>query len=423
MKIIYAALLTLSLAACSTTPDKNPIPTGTADGSSEGSGSEVVIYQPDVPDIIAAPNPAPPRIEAELPPPPPPVVEPPIVEIYETVSLYDSLAFWQSGDHRPALAAFKQTCESYEKADAALPLSPNLPEYGLYADWLPACFASQYVASTQYNARQFFEQEFLPVNLSLQNETEGLLTGYYEPEVQVRKIATSMYSEPILARPTNEATMKLPRSKLNAGSSRVIAYGRPIEVFFLQIQGSGRLQFADGTSFRAAYGGNNGYKYTSIGRVLIDRGKLTKDRASKRDIEAWMEKSGPKKTRELLNKNKRYIFFTEQAITPGEGPQGGMRVPLTPMGSIAIDRRYHPYGTLAWLETKIPSYSGDYRGIETGLLVSAQDTGSAIKGPLRGDLFFGPGDQAGALAGVMKHPVAWTILLPVALAMRQGPVS
>lgn len=411
MKILYSALVVLSLAACKTT--QAPVPVN----------DDVIIYQPEIPVIVAEPDPAPPPIATEPYAPPPPVVEPPIVEIYEEVSLFDALPGWYSADHRPALSAFKRTCKSYEKADVAQPLSPNLPEYGLYGDWIPACTAVQYIASTPSSARQFFEQEFLPVNLRLQNETEGLLTGYYEPEVQVRKIATATHSEPILAKPTDPEVMKLPRSKISAASSRVIAYGTPIEVFFLQIQGSGRLRFPDGTSFRAAYAGNNGYKYSSIGRILIERGEIPKNQASKADIEIWMQNAGPKKTRDLLNENKRYIFFAEQTITEGEGPQGGMRVPLTEMGSIAIDRRYHPYGTLAWLETKIPSAPGDYRGVNTGLLVSAQDTGSAIKGPLRGDLFFGAGDRAGMLAGVMKHPVTWTLLLPAALAMRQVPVS
>jgi len=117
-----------------------------------------------------------------------------------------------------------------------------------------------------------------------------------------------------------------------------------------------------------------------------------------------------------MNENPRYIYFTEQSIRPGEGPQGAMRVPLTAMGAIAVDPRYHPYGSLAWLETILPTQAGDYRGQATGILVAAQDTGSAIKGPLRADLFFGSGDDAGDRAGVQKHPVRWTILLPKHMA-------
>ena len=117
-----------------------------------------------------------------------------------------------------------------------------------------------------------------------------------------------------------------------------------------------------------------------------------------------------------MNENPRYIFFTEQKIGEGEGPRGAMRVPLTAMGSMAVDPRYHPYGTLAWLETIIPQTPGDYKGKASGVLVSVQDTGNAIRGPLRGDLFFGAGDVAGDRAGVMKHPVRWTILVPKSIA-------
>ena len=150
---------------------------------------------------------------------------------------------------------------------------------------------------------------------------------------------------------------------------------------------------------------------------------MTLEQASKQSISDWMERAGPDKTRALMNENPRYIFFAEQAIAEGEGPRGGMRVPLTDFGSIAVDQRYHPYGSLVWLETTIPQYGGDYRGLETGLLVSVQDTGNAIRGPLRGDLFFGSGDEAGNKAGVMKHPVKWTILVPKALAAKLRTAS
>jgi len=164
--------------------------------------------------------------------------------------------------------------------------------------------------------------------------------------------------------------------------------------------------------FRAAYAANNGQPYRSIGGVLIQRGELTREQASKQSIADWMARKGSKATRDLMNENPRYIYFAEQSIRSGEGPQGAMRVPLTAMGAIAVDPRYHPYGSLYWLETTLPTRPGDYRGKATGLLVAAQDTGSAIKGPLRADLFFGSGDAAGEFAGVQKHPVRWTLLLP-----------
>jgi len=232
----------------------------------------------------------------------------------------------------------------------------------------------------------------------------------------VRKTPDAKYSEAILAKPKTEAVQNLERSQLGPHWSRVIAYGTPIDVFFMQVQGSGRIKFQDGTTLRAAYAGNNGKKYKSIGKVLVERGEMTLEEASKQAISDWMERAGPEKARELMNENPRYIFFTEQKIGEGEGPRGGMRVPLTAMGSMAVDRRYHPYGTLAWLETTLPQYGGDFRGQPGGVLVSVQDTGNAIRGPLRGDLFFGAGDEAGDRAGVMKHPVRWTILVPKAIA-------
>ena len=365
--------------------------------------------------VIADPIPEPDPIP-EVAAPPPPIAQPPEVEIFETPKWYAQLRYWQSADHRPALESFKRSCASFAKADLAAQLNPQQPEYGRYNDWIPACDEALFVGSRKKDARRFFEDQFAPIVLATREGNEGLLTGYYEPEIDVRKTPDAKYSEPILAKPKTEAVQNLERSQLGPNWSRVIAYGTPIEVFFMQVQGSGRIKFKDGTTLRAAYAANNGKPYKSIGKVLVERGEMTVEQASKQAISDWMERAGPEKTRQLMNENPRYIFFVEQKIGLGEGPRGGMRVPLTAMGSMAVDRRYHPYGTLAWLETTIPQYPGDYKGQAGGVLVSVQDTGNAIRGPLRGDLFFGAGDVAGDKAGVMKHPVRWTILVPKAIA-------
>ena len=372
--------------------------------------------------IVAAPLPEPPVIVA-ISAPPAPAAEPPIIEIFEQPKWYDKITHWQGADVRPALTSFKRSCQSFAKADLFSELNANLPEYGRYDDWQPACDESRFIPDDANSARLFFETHFEPTLISTEETESGLLTGYYEPEISVRRVPDAVYYEPILAKPTDETTLKLPRQNITASSSRVIAYGKPIDVFFMQVQGSGRIQFDDGVALRAAYAGNNGHKYASIGKVLVERGEMSLEQASKQAISDWMDRSGADATRDLMNENPRYIFFTEQAITFGEGPRGAMRVPLTDMGSIAVDNRYHPYGSLIWLETTLPQFGGDFRGLETGLLVSAQDTGSAIKGPLRGDLFFGSGDEPGDRAGVMKHPVKWTILVPKALAARLRTTS
>lgn len=369
---------------------------------------------------LPTPPPAP-RVQTPPPapaePPPEPVIEAPAPSGFAT------LPYWAGHDPSPALEAFVRGCETWAGAEDDAFLNPNLPQYGTFGDWRLTCQSAAVLMSAEPAAadvRQFFESWFAPVSLTTPTGTDGLLTGYYEPEVDVRLKADSEFSEPILAKPKSEAHLLLPRAQVDANTSRVIAYGRPIDVFFLQIQGSGRLKYADGRILRAAYAANNGKAYRSIGGVLIRRGELTREEASKQSIADWMERNGRQAARDLMNENPRYIYFTEQSIRPGEGPQGAMRVPLTAMGAIAVDPRYHPYGSLVWLETTLPMQPGDYRGQSTGVLVAAQDTGSAIKGPLRADLFFGSGKNAGERAGVQKHPVRWTILLPRNIA---GPLS
>jgi len=403
-RVLCIALFAAALfaAGCTTVPEGPSYP----DPDVENPGL-IIIAQP-LPEPPPAPRvQTPPQAPTE--PPPEPVIEAP------TPSGFAALPHWSRHDPRPALTAFVRGCETWTQVNPEDLLNPNLPQYGRYKDWTSTCQSAAVIQSvnpSQIDARNFFENWFTPVNLSTPNAPDGLLTGYYEPEVEVRLKPDAAFSEPILAKPATEAALKLPRANVTPNTSRVIAYGRPIDVFFLQIQGSGRLKYADGRLLRAAYAGNNGQTYRSIGGVLIQRGELTRENASKQAIADWMMREGREAARNLMNENPRYIYFTEQAIQPGEGPQGAMRVPLTGMGAIAVDPRYHPYGSLIWLNTTLPTKPGDFRGQPTGILVTAQDTGGAIKGPLRADLFFGSGQDAGDRAGVQKHRARWTILLP-----------
>jgi membrane-bound lytic murein transglycosylase A len=418
LRWIFTAGLITALSACTTVPKppqtEQPIATAPSFPNPDVENPGVI--------IIAEPRPEP-KPAPEVTAPPPPTTQPPEVEIFETPKWYAQLNYWESADHRPALASFKRSCASFLKADLTAQLNPLQPEYGRYNDWIPACDEALFTGGSKKDARRFFEKQFAPIVLATREGDEGLLTGYYEPIVNVRKMPDAVYSEPVLAKPKTEAVQMLAREQLGPRWSRVIAYGKPIDVFFMQIQGSGRIRFKDGTTVRAAYAANNGKPYKSIGKVLVERGELTLEKASKQAISDWMTRNGPQKTRELMNENPRYIFFTEQKIAKGEGPRGAMRVPLTGMGSMAVDPRYHPYGTLAWLETTLPQKPGDFRGKSSGVLVSVQDTGKAIRGPLRGDLFFGSGDKAGSKAGVMKHSVRWTVLVPKAIAPQPSGIG
>lgn len=419
----------VGLSACATTqtsPTSDPVlpdiqASETPPDDAASTDVALPTLEPDVTPSLPVPT-APPTTPPTAPLPPEVVdvpdvglgaaVEPVTPEpVLEQPNPFMSLSGWTDGDHAPALAAFKQSCKTLLKRARTRPLHSQRPALGNHGDWTSVCRA----ADLATDASLFFESLFVPLTVSAK---AGLLTGYYEPEVDVRAAPDAIYSEPILAVPTSDAVRKLPRAELSADSAEVIAYGRPIDVFFLHVQGSGRLHFDDGRTLRAGYAANNGKSYRSIGRVLIDRGELTREQSSKRNIEEWMAAAGLEKSRELMNENPRYIFFAKQDIPDGQGPKGAMQVPLTAMGSVAIDPSYNPYGIPIWLETRLPEQARDYRGTKTGLLVITQDTGSAIKGPQRGDLFFGAGRAAGARAGVMKHEARWTLLIPRKLAER-----
>ncbi|MEL7232228.1 MAG: MltA domain-containing protein, partial [Pseudomonadota bacterium] len=271
MKLCLALLAALSLSACATIP---------SDQSGDDPG-HVHFPDPDVENpgvvILAEPAPAPDPIPEITTPPPPAPIEPPPEPIVEEPDQYASLSGWAAADHAPALDAFAKGCAAFLVADPEEALNPNLPQYGRYADWQPACAAAQMAAqeAEKEEARNFFETHFAPVTLTAATGEAGLLTGYYEPELDVRLVPTKTYSEPILALPIDKSVQNLPRAELSARSARVIAYGKPIDVFFLQIQGSGRIRYEDGRVLRAAYAGHNSHRYRSIGQVLIERGELT----------------------------------------------------------------------------------------------------------------------------------------------------
>jgi membrane-bound lytic murein transglycosylase A len=262
---------------------------------------------------------------------------------------------------------------------------------------------------------------------------EGLATGYYEPLLRGSRVQTPRYRYPIYGLPDDLLILDLPafgaeprQARARLDGRRVVPYferaqiesvtaplrGReiawvddPVELFFLQIQGSGRLDLEDGSVMRVGYADHNGHPYRSIGRLLIDRGELTPDRASMQGIKAWARQN-PDKLRAVLDHNPRYIFFRE--LPPGlSGPLGAQGVPLTARRSIAADPRYVPLGAPVFLATTWPLSTRPLNQ-----LMLAQDTGSAIRGAVRADFFWGYGDAAGREAGRMKQALRMWLLLP-----------
>ncbi len=285
-------------------------------------------------------------------------------------------------------------------------------------------------------AKAFFETTFVPHRVV--HSGEGLLTGYFEPLLQASRVPTPVFKTPIYRRPSDlinlvdeaqrgavgsqfthmrkTATGTEPfatRADIDKGALKgqgleLLYLADPVDVFFLQVQGSGRMQLPDGTTIRITYDGKNGHPYSSIGRYLIDKGIIDAARMSLDALAGWL-KADPARAQPILWHNKSYVFFRELAGEEAKAPHGVHNIPLTPGRSLAIDPGHHDLGVPIYVSADLPHVS------KTGAfnrLMIAQDVGSAIKGPERGDIFFGSGPDAAKLAGVTKHPGKFYVLLP-----------
>ena len=316
---------------------------------------------------------------------------------------------------------------------------------GSAAEWDRICAAANRLAiGDDARARAFFERHFKPYRASNGGDTEGLFTGYYEAELKGALRPSARYNVPIYAQPDDLIAADLgefrddlkgrriagrvvagrlrpyeDRAAIEAGAlkgrGRVIVWvDDAVDAFFLHVQGSGRVVLDDGRILRIGYAGQNGHAYFAIGRDLIRRGEITRENISMQAIRAWLQ-AHPGETRALLAKNRSFIFFRE---LEGPGPIGAEGVPLTPGRSLAVDRAFVPFGVPVWLDAADPARPNRDR---VRRLLITQDTGGAIKGPVRGDVFWGFGPKAAARAGRMKHIGAYYLLLPRAKAA--GPVA
>jgi membrane-bound lytic murein transglycosylase A len=269
---------------------------------------------------------------------------------------------------------------------------------------------------------------FTPVEIAAP-DGQSRFTGYFEPTYQARLVPEAPYTEPVPGRPADLVTsagnvyQMLPdgtrraypsRAEITRAGVRPLAYAHPGDVFFLQIQGSGRLILPDGRTLRAVYAANNGQPFRSTANWLMERGWISRGEASMRGIRAWMDRTTPQRAREAMNANPRFVFFDiEPEGDPRLGPKGSFGVPLTPLGSMAVDLDFHAGGVPMFVQTTAPALGGIWSG-----LVVSQDTGGAIKGAVRGDLYFGTGDAAGARADTVNAPGRMWVLLPRAVAER-----
>ncbi len=351
---------------------------------------------------------------------------------------FDALRGWEKDDPGPALAAFIRSCDRLD--GLASGSSAGAGAAGIAAsDWRSVCRRARRVDRGDPAAvRRYFETGFEPVAVTGAGGAEGLFTGYYEPLFEGSRERTDGFDVPVYGRPEDLVTANLgdfrpewrgiqlvgrlvdgklgpfetraaiERGGLEGRAEPILWLRDEIDAFFLHIQGSGRISLDDGARIRVGYTASNGRPYTAIGRVLAERGALSADGVSMRSIRWWLE-TNPRMARDVMSTNARYVFFREIA---GDGPVGAGRVVLTPGRSLAVDVALLPLHTPVWLETSMPSTTGDPDGAPLRRLLVAQDTGAAIRGAVRGDVFWGSGPAAGRVAGNMSETGRYYLLLP-----------
>lgn len=311
---------------------------------------------------------------------------------------FADLEGWAEDDHRAALASFRETCDLLTDDD-----------------WVPLCRLAADAGDTPEGARQFFELFFRPVVIG---SPPALFTGYFEPELDGSPVRTPRFAWPIYRRPPElqDGQVYLSRGEIERGALRgrgleLAWLDDPVDVYFLQVQGSGRIRMPDGRVMRVGYAGRNGHEYRSVGQEMVRRGTHSMDQVSAQEIASYVRNQAGT---ELLNINPSYVFFRKVDEVPAEkGPIGAMGRSITAFRSVAIDPSFTPLGAPVWVEK---AGADPIRS-----LMVAQDTGGAIKGPQRADIFYGTGRAAGEAAGTVKDGGRMVLLLPIDRAYAMIP--
>lgn len=342
---------------------------------------------------------------------------------------FSDLPGWGADDLRGFAVAYQKSCDRILKAPSDKEFGA-LKEAGTYVKWQGVCLDMKALNMADSDAiKGFVERHFVPYSVSAGADANGLFTGYYEASLRGSLTKSPAYNVPLYARPDDLVMVDLGQfrdelkgqriaGRVNDGNlkpyesrAQIVAGQWPhndkvlvwvddaVDAFFVQIQGSGIVQLAEGGQMRIGYAGQNGHIYTAIGKELIKRGALTKENVSMQAIRDWLG-ANPDQADEIMNTNESYVFFK---TLDGEGPLGGENVALTPERSLAVDRSLLAYGLPLWLETENPKMQR---------LMVAQDTGGAIRGPVRGDVFWGYGPRAEQMAGPMKSAGKYWALLP-----------
>ncbi|MEQ9346314.1 MAG: murein transglycosylase A [Thalassospira sp.] len=349
---------------------------------------------------------------------------------------------WQSDDMRPAIRAFARSCKAMLRRDDDKMVGPDV-RMGTIGQWRNSCETAVSLdvdSLRKEDARAFFQSDFRPYLSGNGKKPEGLFTGYYEPELRGSLTKGDQFQTPIYLKPDDMVSIDLGDFRDDLKGTKLVGRlsgssvkpyfnraeiengalaGRDLEMvwvddavdaFFLQIQGSGRVVLPDNSVLRVGYAATNGHPYFAIGRKLIERGALTRETVSLQTIQKWLH-DNPDEADGVMNTNASFVFFHPLKTDPDDpngGPLGSQGVALEPGRSLAVDRRFHAMGVPVWLETRDPMNLDR----KFNRLMIAQDTGGAIRGPVRGDIFFGPGDDAALFAGHMNRSGQKFVLLP-----------
>ncbi|MCO6391014.1 transglycosylase [Aliihoeflea aestuarii] len=341
---------------------------------------------------------------------------------------FEDIAGWPGDHHRAAFEAFRRS------AFRALEKPYRTGSFGIsHEDFAPAFAAAR--ANDRVDCRDFFARHFIPARIA----TTGFVTGFYEPIIAASPVRTASFQFPILSQPGDLADI----DDVNrpAGWDETVVFGRKtdqgfqpyfdrgeiergalqgrglelawvadkVDLFFIHVQGAARLRMTDGTERRVTYAAKTGHPFTAPGRILAENGEIPRENVTMQSIRAWL-KANPRRIDEILWQNRSFIFFRDAPVAdPALGPVAAAKVPLTAGRSLAVDRLLHSFGTPFFI---------DVPDMDFARLMIAQDTGSAIVGPARGDIFCGSGDAAGEVAGVIKHAATFTMLVPRTAAER-----
>lgn len=342
---------------------------------------------------------------------------------------------WAEDDHAAALAAFRASCRPIVNGDKAADPRPLRR-----ALTTPCRRALPLRNASGETARRFFEQSFRPLRISRLGESAGFVTGYYEPVVEGSRFPTQIFKVPLYrrppdlvapgARPGEPFPNRGPALRITADGTRVPYYDRgeiedgalggrhlelawlkdPAELLTIQIQGSARVRLEDGTLLRVNYDGHNGFPYTAVGRILIDRGIIPREEMSMARIRDWM-RANPIEADGVRRQNRSFVFFRVTGLNDDKEPFGAQGIPLAAGRSIAVDKLLHVYGTPFYISADLP-IAGARATDPFRRTMIAQDTGSAIVGPARADLYFGAGDDAGRIAGRIRQAGRFVMLVP-----------